>query len=186
MELRNAIEKRRSIRHYISGDIEDKIITDLLDCGRLAPSAKNRQPWFFVVVKGDMKDKIADVMLDWYNKTDITNYENKLGHSISISYAANTMKEANTLILVFKEKVELFNNYDNLSIGACIQNILLRATDLGIGSLWIGDTIYVKEQIANMVDCPNLDLISAIALGYTDIIPRKSPRKALEKIVKRY
>ncbi len=39
-------------------------VEDIVNCGRLAPSAKNRQPWYFVIPKGKAKDKIADMMID--------------------------------------------------------------------------------------------------------------------------
>lgn len=52
MELREVIEKRRSIRAYKDTDIAKEVVEDILHHAKLAPSAKNRQPWEFVVVKG--------------------------------------------------------------------------------------------------------------------------------------
>lgn len=186
MELRQTIELRRSIRHYNDKDLSKDIINDLLDCGRLAPSAKNRQPWFFVVVKGEMKDKIADIMIDWSRSINLDDYQEKMKFPSSVEYTASVMKEANTLILVFREKDDNWIIGDNLSIGACIQNILLRATDLKIGSLWIRDTAHVQKEIEDLFSYDNLELNSAIALGYTDTCPKARPRKELKDIVEYY
>ncbi len=64
MELKETIEKRRSIRKFKCTEITRGIIEDLIDCARLAPSAKNRQPWKFVIVNGTIKNQIADIMLE--------------------------------------------------------------------------------------------------------------------------
>lgn len=180
MELKEAIELRRSIRHYNDKDLSKNIIEDLLDCARMAPSAINRQPWFFVVVKGKLKDKISDMMLEWCRLKN--NYN--IDYLSSVEYTANVIKEANTLILVFQnDDLSDYKDFDNLSIGASIENILLRATDLGLGSLWIGHICNIKNEIEKMFNYNNLMLNSAIALGYTDVNPKMRPRKDLKDIM---
>lgn len=180
MELKEAIELRRSIRHFNDKDLSKDIIEDLLECARMAPSAINRQPWFFVVVKDKLKNKISDMMLEWCCLKSDYNTD----YLSSVQYTANVIKEANTLILVF-QNTDLLNyrDFDNLSIGASIENILLRATDLGLGSLWIGHITNIKNEIEEMFKYDNLMLNSAIALGYTDIKPKMRPRKDLKDIM---
>ena len=63
MELSEAIDKRKSIRKYQNKKINKNIIESLIDSARLAPSAKNRQPWSFVVVQDIIKNKIAEMMI---------------------------------------------------------------------------------------------------------------------------
>ena len=58
MELNDAIKNRRSIRKYKNIDIPNNIIEDLIASARLAPSAKNRQPWEFMIVKGKTKNSV--------------------------------------------------------------------------------------------------------------------------------
>ena len=60
MELVKAIEERRSIRKYEEKDISDDILLELIRCATLAPSGHNRQPWKFQIVRGELKNKIAD------------------------------------------------------------------------------------------------------------------------------
>ena len=57
MEVIEAIQNRRSIREFKDEDISDELIEDILNCGRLAPSAKNRQPWYFIVLKNDVQSQ---------------------------------------------------------------------------------------------------------------------------------
>jgi len=183
MELIKAIEDRRSIRKFKSDMVSKEMIEDLLNCGRLAPSAKNRQPWFFVVVKDEKKNKIADIMIDWTLNNDMEMYEKKINARISVAPTAEAIKQAPVLILVFRPKEDNWVIGDNLSIGACIQNICLRATDFGIGSLWIRDICHTTEEIGDLVGITDLELNSAIAIGYQDQFPKPRPRKELKDIV---
>ena len=59
MELKEAIEKRRSIRKYEEKDVPEALLEDLIRCATLAPSGHNRQPWKFQIIKGELKNKIA-------------------------------------------------------------------------------------------------------------------------------
>ena len=63
MDAIKAIEDRRSIRKYKDVKVSKEQILDILNAGRLAPSAKNRQPWYFVKVSTEMKNEIADLMI---------------------------------------------------------------------------------------------------------------------------
>lgn len=104
METLKAIQERRSTRNYIKKDLSKEIINDILNCGRLAPSAKNRQPWYFVVVKNEVKDKIADMMINYIINVNEDSELKRLGYKSSINNTANIIKQAPILILIFKEK----------------------------------------------------------------------------------
>lgn len=186
METLKSIEKRRSIRGFTKEEIKKEIVEDILNCGRLAPSAKNRQPWYFVIVTNDTKDKIADMMIDYTINNDDTIERKNLGCKSSVNPTANVIKQASILVLVFREKNDNWIVGDNLSIGACVENMCLRATDLGIGSLWIRDTVYVSEDVAKMLDHDDLELNCALALGYASQFPKMRPRKELKDIMEWY
>ena len=79
MNTIDAIENRRSIRNFNTDKISKDIVEDILNCGRLAPSAKNRQPWYFVIVEDEMKNKIADMMIDYTINNNDTIERKKLG-----------------------------------------------------------------------------------------------------------
>ena len=186
MELIETINNRRSIRKYKDIDISKDVIEDLINSARLAPSAKNRQPWKFMIVKGTIKNKIADIMLEQLKKSEVS-LERKLYNSnSSVKATAYIIKEAPILILVFKPKEDNWIIGDSLSIGAAIENICLRATDLGLGSLWIRDIAYTQKQIAELVNKKNMELISAISIGLSNENPRQRPRKKMNEILEWY
>ena len=186
MEMLKSIEERRSIRSYTNEKVSRKIIEDILECGRLAPSAKNRQPWYFVIVENNTKDKIANMMIDYTINHDDTIERKKLGCVSSVNPTANVIKQAPILVLIFRKKDDNWIIGDNLSIGACVENMCLRATDLGIGSLWIRDTVYVAEEVATMLGHNDMELNCALALGYANQSPKHRPRKELKDIVEWY
>lgn len=186
MNLLETIEKRRSIRNFKTNDLSKEIVEDILNCGRLAPSAKNRQPWYFVIVKDKTKSEIADLMTNYTKDIDDKEERIKLGCKSSVNPTANIIKQAPILILVFREKNDNWIIGDNLSLGACIENICLRATDLGIGSLWIRDIIYVSNDVAKLVGHEEMELNCAISLGYANESPKPRPRKKLEEIIEWY
>ena len=61
------IENRRSIRKYKPDELDRKLIEEIIYSASLAPSAKNRQPWKFIVYQGEEKDKLVDVMRQGIN-----------------------------------------------------------------------------------------------------------------------
>ena len=186
MNTIESIENRRSIRLFKSDNISKEIVEDILNCGRLAPSAKNRQPWYFVVTKGKVKDKIADMMIEYTINNDDTIERKNLGGASSVNPTANVIKQAPILVLIFREKNDNWIIGDNLSIGACVENMCLRATELEIGTLWIRDTVYVTEDVAKMLNHENMELNCALAIGYANQSPKQRPRKELKDIVEWY
>ena len=145
MELKETIKNRRSIRKFKNTEISKEIIEDLIDCARLAPSAKNRQPWKLVIVTDTIKNQIADIMLEKENSSKISLERQIYNANSSVKATANVMKEASILILVLKEYEDNWIIGDSLSIGGAIEHICLRATDLGLGSLWIRDIVYTQK-----------------------------------------
>ena len=186
MELKTVIKNRRSIRKYKNLDVSNEIIEDLINHARFAPSAKNRQPWKFMIVKDKIKNEIADIMLEKEKKSKVSLERKIYNANSSVKATANIMKQAPILILVFKPKEDNWLIGDSLSIGAAIEHICLRATDLGLGSLWIRDIVYTQKDIANLVGKSDMELISAISIGYSDEFPKKRTRKKLNEVLEWY
>ena len=179
MELIRAIEDRRSIRKYTDKPVDDNILMTLIDAARLCQSGKNRQPWQFLILKGEQKDRLTDLMLEQAEKA-----ESELpGWAQWVNYSAGVIRQAPVLLLVLREKDEYWKTSDLLSIGAAVEHICLRATDLGLGSLWLRDTDVADKEICAFVGHPELELVSGISIGYPDEFPGPRPRKDLKSII---
>ncbi len=78
------------------------------------------------------------------------------------------------------------DGYDNLSVGAAIENMCLRSTELNLGTLLIGDTDFIEKEILDMVKHNDMELISSLVIGYPNQEPKMRPRKTLEEIMEYY
>jgi nitroreductase len=159
----NAILNRRSIREYTDEQIKDEEINQILEAGRWAPSAKNLQPWRFIIMK-DSK-KIEDLC-------QFTKY-------------ANILRKSKVNILIFLDKNFQGDRTKCIqSIGACIQNMLLAAYELEIGTCWIGEIVNRHEKVEKFLNLPrNLELMALITLGKMQKEKKESRRIPLEKLL---
>ena len=187
MELRETIEKRVSTREYSIENIDRKVIEDLIDCARLAPSAANRQPWHFLVLEGESKKKVADILLKKYKEekdiSDNSKPTKEYKPVMSLVNSVRIISEAPVLLLVFREKNLDWLEGDYLSIGCAVEHICLRATDLGLGTLWIRDVIYMREEISKLFKKDDMELVTGLAIGYSTEYPYERKKKSLTDIL---
>ena len=142
MDNLELLKFRRSIRGYQKKDISRSDLEKIVDAARYAPTARNVQPWEFVVV---------------LDKT-------KLNKLAELAENGRFIKEAVACIAVFSIDTKYY-----LEDGvAATCNLLLAATALGIGSCWIaGDKKPYASEVNSLLDAPvGMKLISLIALGY--------------------
>lgn len=176
MEVNEAIINRRSIRKFTDKEINDIDINKIINAARLAPSAKNRQPWLFKITTEEEKNKLADIMIKYDNENESI--------SSSIGFTANIIKNAKELILVLRNNNDQeWLEMDLLSIGAAIENMCLEAENLSISTLWIGDIFFVNNEICSKLNITEGKIISAIAIGYKDQSPNPRPRKGMDEIL---
>jgi nitroreductase len=144
----SVIFRRRSIRRYADRPVPGELVEKVLKAGMAAPSAGNGQPWQFVVL--DDRAVLNRV-------TEILTYSQML-------------KEAGAAIVVCgdltQEKAPGFWVQD---CAAATQNMLLMATDLGLGSVWLG--VYPAEERVNalkqLLQLPEPVIpLSIVSLGY--------------------
>ncbi len=188
-------EKRRSIRKYTAKTVCRKDIEKMIEAASLAPSAKNRQPWKYIVYTGGEKCILLDIMEQALRKEEL---EHRLlpKSAYGLPDAFNTlriMREAPVIIIVINtnghspyEMIDTDRRVteicDSLSIGASIENMLLKATELNLGTLWIANTCFAYEDMMKYIDTTG-QLIGAVAVGYADEQPSSRPRKALAEIL---
>ena len=188
------IENRRSIRKYKPDAVSKEILEHIIYSATLAPSAKNRQPWKFLVYGGEEKKEILKKMragikrelkepLFKDSKRLLPDADNTLRIMMSAPIVVFVL---NTNGVSPMETIDMDGRFteicDSLSIGAAIENMLLRAQQLGVGSLWIGNTCFAYKELTDYIGKSG-QLIGAVALGYPDESPDARPRKKLKDIV---
>lgn len=190
-----AIYGRRSIRRYKDKPVSKEIIEQIIDAGRQAPSAKNRQPWKCIVFENEAKAELLSCMergLEREYKGVAVLPKSRFGLT-DARHTLRIMRQAPVVIVVLNtngespflpidEDKRVSEICDSLSIGAFIQNMLLEAQELGLGTLWIANTCFAYPELVEYLQTEE-QLIGAVALGYPDEKPAARPRKGLEEIV---
>lgn len=186
MNTLETITQRRSIRKFKDAPIPDETIEIILNAAIQAPSGKNRQPWRFVVVKQDHRTEMVRIMRESIDRIE------KKGIDIGSSkWTTNVMEQAPVTIFIFNPYAEhtqgkrpgeeSWGVVDIQSIGAAIQNMLLAAQDLGIGTLWICDVFYAYNELCDWLGQTH-QMIAAVSLGYPDEKPKARPRKTVSEV----
>jgi nitroreductase len=189
MRTIEAIAARRSIRKFKESPIEQEKLDAILLAATQSPSPKNRQPWRFVVVKGEKRAEMMRVMNG--GLAAVKSRGEDIG---SAEWSAKVMQQAPVTVFIFNPQgvrpwlahstgQQFDELVDTQSIGAAIQNMLLAAQDLGIGSLWICDVLYAYEEVCDWLGEQG-ELIAAVAFGYSNETPAARPRKPLAEVVR--
>lgn len=190
-----AIYDRRSIRRYKDKPVSKEIIEQIIDAGRQAPSAKNRQPWKCIVFENEAKAELLSCMergLEREYKGEAVLPKSRFGlpdarHTLRIMRQAPVMivilnTNGGSPFLPIDEDKRVSEICDSLSIGAFIQNMLLAAEGFGLGTLWIANTCFAYPELVEYLQTED-QLIGAVALGYPDEKPAARPRKELKEMV---
>ena len=128
MSFDEIIANRRSIRKFKKDSIKEELIEAILDAGNKAPSAKNLQQWRFHVYQKEAKDELVKFILEEFDKIS----SDPRVHP-SAKYSFQIMDKAPVTILVFTAKVmDHPARPDIQSVSAAIQNMLLKAQEIGI------------------------------------------------------
>ena len=190
MQTMDVIQARRSIRKFKDEPVPEEDVREILHAATLAPSGKNRQPWRFVVVRGEQRDEMVQVMQEGIEKLKEQGVETG-----SSEWTMKVMAQAPVTIFIFdpyqaneadwdRDFVDfLGDTVDIQSIGAAIQNMLLAAVDKGLGTLWICDVFYAYPELCNWLDEDHL-MVAAVSVGYPDEEPDPRPRKSVDEITR--
>lgn len=159
MDALTAIGVRRSVRKFLKKPVPPKVLEKIVDAAHLAPTARNEQPWEFVVITD--RERLKQV-------ADLTDH----GRFIA---------DAGACVAVYCRATKYY-----LEDGcAATENILIAATALGVQSCWVaGDKKPYGATIGALLNVPaDCQLVSLVALGYADGEVKGYPKRDLSKIL---
>ncbi|WP_407399483.1 nitroreductase family protein [Treponema sp.] len=188
------IENRRSIRKYLEKDVPDELLKDIIEAARLAPSGHNVQPWKFIILRGERK---AETITAFEKGLEREKGNDKFleGCTKEFPFATHTlrlMKAAPVIIAVLCTRGKNLGEtmsvdqhmtqlIDMMSVGAAIENLLLEANSIGLGTLWIGAHFYAYPELKEVLKTENL-IAGFINVGWPDENPKPRPRKPFDEI----
>ncbi len=161
MDVLDAIRNRRSYRGYLDKEIEDEKIKAILEAGRWAPSASNKQPWHFIVVRSkEMREKLA------------------------AAHDYGRFMAQSPVVIVVLGNPAVQPKYHLADPHNAVQNMLLAAYAKGLGSCWMGvrDTD-IEPIFRQLLGIPEeLRVVCCVSFGYSDLTPTRD-RKPLDELV---
>ena len=179
MEVLEAIQTRRSIRHYQDRPVDDLTLEKTLEAARWAPSWANTQCWRFIVVRDSgIKIRLADTLRS---------------HAESAKNAADVaIKSAPVVIVACAElgKSGYFHGEPStdkddwymFDVALAMQNLVLAAHSLGLGTVYVG--LFDAKGAADILQVPEgFCVVAMTPLGYPDRQPNPRPRRELAEIV---
>ncbi len=200
MEVKEAIQARRSIRKFQDQPVSREELMELLDAARLAPSAINAQPWRFKIVDG--KDDIQ-----WLSGSPTRGQKWVGGAGAVIVCCADLqrfLEDARAGVRFLRdnavlppEMLEGVENYVSraessptevlrgaagMNCSIALTHIMLRAVELGLGTCWIG--MYDEDALKERFNIPGqMAVMALLAVGRPAEDPEPRSRKSLEEIL---
>jgi len=159
VSLLDLILSRRSIRRYEDKDLPEEVLQQILEAGRQAPSAVNRQPFRFIVVNDhDLLKNLCDNLINRFVK-----------HAPIVIVGCADVKSL------------LTGKWAIVDTSIAMQNMVIAAWALGIGSCWIGGCN--EKEIKKLLKIPDKwKFVALLTLGYPAEQPKPRRKRQLEQI----
>jgi nitroreductase len=199
LTIREAIEQRRSIRKFRQVPVPDKVISELLDAARLAPSGSNAQPWRFKIVRDkDTKERLVKAS---YGQTfigeaplvlvccaDIGGYLDGVVSGLQDLGKIGAVEDRIVEIVLnrtgrmMKMNLDQFEQRIAFNVAIAIEHIALRALDFGLGTCWI--RLIDESAIKSIFGWDDtISVVALLPIGYPDESPAPRKRRTIEAIV---
>lgn len=159
------LKARRSIRRYKPDPVPDGMLEQLLEAGRWAPSASNRQPWAFIVVRDEATRRAVAEHAAYY----------------FVRWAH--VEEAPALIVLCGDASNrVYRQFLHEDVGLAGAQIMLQAKALGLGTCWLGGVD--REAIGDVLQTPpGMEIVGLLTVGFPAEDPAPRARKPLDEIV---
>ena len=186
-DVLKAIYSRRSVRDYLPDEVPDDLIRELIRAGTYAPSAANKQPWRFVVIKDrELMKKLSDKAKELWVELDARASKPEL---IALANMVsrpgfNIFFNAPLLVMIFAHPDAFSPQIDCALAG---ENMMLAARSLGMGSCWIGlgAPLGQVQTIMDDLGVPEqCKLMGCLIFGYPARPDPKAPRREENVVLK--
>ncbi len=164
MDFQQIIKKRFSVRNFKDTPVEPEKLNQVLEAGRLAPSAVNFQPWHFIVVQqAENLEKIKDVY-----------------HREWIATAPAVIIACSDRSKSWKRKFDGKDSAD-IDVSIAVDHMALQATEIGLGTCWVCN--FDSRKCSELFQIPeHIEPVVVLPIGYPDATIPEKKRKPLGEI----
>jgi nitroreductase len=195
-ETLTTIHRRHSIRQFQDLPVDDKLIKIILDAANQAPSAHNQQSWRFVVLREKKRLELAHLVANRANdfpkpSSAILRMASRcLANApvvISVSNTGSLIAHGSELFNIEHERsLDFFRTMEIQSSAAAVENLLLAATSLGLGSVWLGILYLMKDEVLTFLGETKGEFMAVIPIGYPKKDQGGPQKKPLEYVLKEF
>jgi nitroreductase len=193
-EVLRIIRDRRSIRTFSDQPVSDEDLRTILHAANQAPSAHNQQSWRFIVLKGRAKSDLAamvnersagfpkpsEALLRMASRSIIG-----APVVVAVVNTGELIRRGTELFKVEREKAhDFFRIMEVQSSAAAVENMLLAATSLGLGSVWLGVLALIQKEVLGFLGEPSGEFVAIVPLGYPAKPGVKPSKRELDVVVK--
>ena len=175
-ETLQTIYKRHSIRQFQDLPVADDLIRSILDAANQAPSAHNQQSWRFVVLRQKKRLELSHLVAARANdfpkpSSSILRMAARCLASapivISVNNTGSLIAHGSELFSLDHERsLDFFRTMEIQSSAAAVENLLLAATSLGLGSVWLGILYLIKDDVLSFLGENKGEFMAVIPIGY--------------------
>lgn len=187
-ETLKTINERHSVRTFLREDVTEKEISVLLRAANAAPSAHNQQAWRFIILRGEKKQGLAQLVTEKSASfprpaAALLRMGAKSIMSapvvIAIVNTGDLIKHGTELFKVEKDTAhDFFRTMEIQSSAAAVENILLAATSIGLGTVWLGVLYLIKDEVLRYLGEPEGEFMAVVPVGRPIKVgsgPKKQP-----------
>ncbi len=195
-ETLQTINKRHSIRTFTKDEVTQEEINVLLNAANVAPSAHNQQAWKFIILRGEKKHDLAQLVTTQSSSfprpaAALLRMAAKSIISapivIAVTNTGDLIRHGTKLFQVEKETAhDFFRTMEIQSSAAAVENILLAATSLGLGTVWLGVLYLMKDQVLRFLGEPEGEFMAVVPVGRPARVssgPKKQPVEMKVKLL---
>jgi nitroreductase len=188
MEFKTLVKARRSCRAFESSAVADEQLAAIFEAGQWAPSPLNAQPWEFIVIS----DEAVKAQVRKISEAARQAVLDEGGPGWAAKYGMDFLQEAPVMVVVTVDPGKgglggfFGQKHGALQAGsACIQNMLLAASDMGLEALWF--TFFDPDKLRQALDIPqHLEIAGILPIGKPKESLKTPPRKAPQVHYQRY
>lgn len=183
VEFTDVLHERHSIRSYSGRPVPRDVLDRIFEGAALAPSAMNEQPWRFYVATGDTRARVLEVMAQ--GTQHLEEYLEMLGREVTDEHLRWYTEFGGAPVIIAATMPRAADEFARLnkhiSVGAAIQNLLLAATNEGVGACNVTFSFWVRDELASVFGVPeDRVIIALIAMGYASGEPPLAPPRDVD------
>ncbi len=188
------IFSRHSIRNFLDKPVDKDLIHTILQAANQAPSAHNSQSWRFIQINGEKKKELVELINQTASQFPRTSSALLRMSSRSITSAPTVIAVTNTGELVQhgqkmfkiseKKAYDFFRTMEIQNSAAAVENMMIAATSLGLGTVWLGILFLIKREILEFLGEPDGEFMAVIPVGFPKREPKSPKKRDLDIIAK--